>query len=103
MEAMLSRRPAPKHRAPRRRFQWSSRGPLLRAGYVMSATLISVGALAMVVQASLWGVDEIGGASALSLPASSGTGRRVVFDQSEQRVWLVGPSDAVERTYLVSG
>jgi L,D-transpeptidase catalytic domain len=41
-----------------------------------------------------------------SLPAHSGTGRRIVFDISDQRVWLVvaGSSrDAVRRTYLVSG
>jgi hypothetical protein len=40
------------------------------------------------------------------LPASSGTGKRVVFDISDQRVWLVDPAageDEVERTYLVSG
>jgi lipoprotein-anchoring transpeptidase ErfK/SrfK len=37
------------------------------------------------------------------LPAGSGTGRRIVFDQSDQRVWLVGSDSAVERTYLVSG
>jgi len=38
-----------------------------------------------------------------ALPADSGTGRRIVFDQSEQRVWLVNASDKVTRTYLVSG
>lgn len=37
------------------------------------------------------------------LPARSGSGKRVVFDISEQRVWLVGPADRVRRTYLVSG
>jgi hypothetical protein len=37
------------------------------------------------------------------LPAASGEGRRIVFDQSDQRVWLVDDDDAVERTYLVSG
>ena len=37
------------------------------------------------------------------LPAGSGTGRRIVFDQSDQRVWLVGDDSAVERTYRVSG
>jgi lipoprotein-anchoring transpeptidase ErfK/SrfK len=36
-----------------------------------------------------------------SLPAGSGEGRRIVFSQSRQRVWLV--DDEVERTYLVSG
>jgi lipoprotein-anchoring transpeptidase ErfK/SrfK len=37
------------------------------------------------------------------VPAQSGTGRRVVFDMSEQRVWLVGANGTVLRTYLVSG
>jgi len=41
-----------------------------------------------------------------ALPADSGSGRRVVFDMSAQRVWLVdasGGEDEVQRTYLVSG
>lgn len=38
-----------------------------------------------------------------ALPAGSGTGRRVVFDQSAQRVWLVGDHERVRRTYLGSG
>jgi len=33
----------------------------------------------------------------------SGDGRRIVFDQSDQRVWLVDDDGSVERTYLVSG
>lgn len=37
------------------------------------------------------------------LPVASGEGRRIVFDQSDQRVWLVDGEDVVERTYLVSG
>jgi lipoprotein-anchoring transpeptidase ErfK/SrfK len=37
------------------------------------------------------------------LPAGSGVGRRVVFSESAQRVWLVGSGGAVQRTYLVSG
>ena len=37
------------------------------------------------------------------LPSDSGEGRRVVFDMSEQRVWLVDAQDAVRRSYLVSG
>jgi lipoprotein-anchoring transpeptidase ErfK/SrfK len=42
--------------------------------------------------------------SLTALPGDSGTGRRIVFSQSRQRVWLVGakPGD-VQRTYLVSG
>ncbi len=37
------------------------------------------------------------------LPAGSGSGRRIVFDQSDQRVWLIEENNAVERSYLVSG
>jgi lipoprotein-anchoring transpeptidase ErfK/SrfK len=39
-----------------------------------------------------------------ALPAGSGQGRRIVFSQSQQRVWLVDDqTDSVQRTYLVSG
>lgn len=37
------------------------------------------------------------------LPAGSGRGRRVVFSESMQRVWLVDTAEDVVRTYLVSG
>ena len=37
------------------------------------------------------------------LPPGSGKGRRVVFSESQQRVWLVGADGDVQRTYLVSG
>lgn len=37
------------------------------------------------------------------LPAESGEGRRVVFSESQQRVWLVAGRDRVQHTYLVSG
>ncbi len=37
------------------------------------------------------------------VPDDSGDGRRIVFDQSDQRVWLVDDDETVERTYLVSG
>src|SRR5947208_13561911 len=40
------------------------------------------------------------------VPASSGSGRRIVFDMSAQRVWLVdrrSGRDVVVRTYPVSG
>ncbi len=36
-------------------------------------------------------------------PAESGEGRRIVFSQSDQRVWLVEDGEEVDRTYLVSG
>jgi L,D-transpeptidase catalytic domain len=41
--------------------------------------------------------------AAVPLPPDSGTGRRVVFDESDQRVWLVREDGSVARTYLVSG
>jgi hypothetical protein len=37
------------------------------------------------------------------LPPESGHGKRVVFDISAQRVWLVSRHEEVRRTYLVSG
>jgi L,D-transpeptidase-like protein len=42
-------------------------------------------------------------ADAPAVPEDSGAGRRIVFDQSDQRVWLIDEDDEVERTYLVSG
>lgn len=38
-----------------------------------------------------------------ALPADSGRGRRIVFSESRQRVWLVDRAQHVQRTYLVSG
>ena len=39
-----------------------------------------------------------------AVPSDSGSGRRVVFSQHSQRVWLLGAHhDRVKRTYLVSG
>jgi hypothetical protein len=38
-----------------------------------------------------------------ALPAGSGTGKRVVFSEGRQRVWLVEDRRKVVRTYLVSG
>jgi hypothetical protein len=38
-----------------------------------------------------------------ALPPASGHGRRVVFSESAQRVWLVGERGRVLRTYPVSG
>ncbi|HZJ07237.1 MAG TPA: L,D-transpeptidase [Nocardioidaceae bacterium] len=38
-----------------------------------------------------------------ALPRRSGEGRRIVFDMSAQRVWLVSAEDNVRRSYLVSG
>ena len=42
--------------------------------------------------------------SQTAVPVDSGSGRRIVFSQSLQRVWLLGQRpDDVQRTYLVSG
>ena len=59
------------------------------------------------------GSDQQGGKSkdtttnvvdATAVPSDSGSGRRVVFSQHLQRVWLLGSRpDDVRRTYLVSG
>jgi lipoprotein-anchoring transpeptidase ErfK/SrfK len=38
-----------------------------------------------------------------AVPAGSGSGRRIVFSESLQRVWLVDGDDSTQRTYLVSG
>lgn len=38
-----------------------------------------------------------------ALPPASGKGRRIVFSQGRQRVWLVEGTGDVARTYLVSG
>ncbi len=38
-----------------------------------------------------------------ALPNGSGEGRRIVFSETAQRVWLVAATGDVERTYLVSG
>lgn len=38
-----------------------------------------------------------------ALPPGSGTGRRIVFSERRQRVWLVGGSERILRTYLASG
>jgi hypothetical protein len=39
----------------------------------------------------------------IELPADTGWGKRIVFDISDQRVWLVQAGDRVRSTYLVSG
>lgn len=51
------------------------------------------------------GANEVLGRQrrAEQLPPKSGSGKRVVFDMSDQRVWLVDRGDQVRRTYLVSG
>jgi hypothetical protein len=49
------------------------------------------------------GIQSSGPASQTAVPVSSGHGRRIVFSQHLQRVWLLGKTDNVRKTYLVSG
>ena len=39
----------------------------------------------------------------LALPADSGSGRRIVYSKSAQRVWVVEADETVSKTHLVSG
>ena len=49
------------------------------------------------------GTTGAGESDVIAVPPDSGEGRRVVFDMSDQRVWLVREDESVARTYLVSG
>lgn len=55
-----------------------------------------------VVAATTVSRQNTDGRRTTALPADSGTGRRVVFSESEQRVWLVDDGEVL-RSYLVSG
>lgn len=41
--------------------------------------------------------------TALEIPHKSGTGRRIVYSNKFQRVWVVNADDKIIRTFLVSG
>ena len=45
----------------------------------------------------------VSGPDAPPLPANSGSGKRVVYDRSGQRVWAIDKNDRVVRSWLVSG
>jgi hypothetical protein len=47
--------------------------------------------------------DEAAGEEDAPVPSDSGEGRRIVYSNSGQRVWLVEADGAVADTYLVSG
>lgn len=49
------------------------------------------------------GAQEAVDAGQPAVPADSGAGRRVVYSNSQQRVWLVEEDGTVARTHLVSG
>ena len=53
--------------------------------------------------AVLLGPVELAHAQAVGPPPGSGGGRRVVYSNSQQRVWLVEGDERVVRSYLVSG
>ena len=76
------------------------------AAAVVPAQHISVGSAEEDPAQDTTGVDvpvQAAAPTSPAVPARSGHGRRVVFDMSQQRVWLVGPAGRVARTYLVSG
>lgn len=74
--------------------------PLLRtiAGTVALALLATV--LALVAPAPAVAADTL---KRPPVPRHSGTGKRIVYDKSRQRVWLVRADKSVRATYLVSG
>lgn len=76
--------------------------PTARAGATGKATGAPSGADTV---AAAGGAESHAASTEATLvpPARSGSGRRVVFDQSDQRVWLVKANGQVQRTYLVSG
>lgn len=47
--------------------------------------------------------DAVADLSFEAMPANSGDGRRVVYSEIQQRVWLVEDDDTVDLTYPVSG
>ena len=44
-----------------------------------------------------------GSGGSIDVPAGSGSGRRVVYSKTAQRVWIIEVDESVTRTYLVSG
>lgn len=47
--------------------------------------------------------EELEGTAPPSVPADAGTGRRVIYSNSDQRVWMVEEDGTVVDSYLVSG
>jgi len=119
-------RHSPRHRSSRRvrSARWDH-SPL-RASAVLLVVVIAlaVGAFAVLHQSDLSAArndsapstnssfdamaaapaDETkGAADVVPPPAHSGTGKRIVFSQTAQRVWALNARNQVARTYLVSG
>jgi lipoprotein-anchoring transpeptidase ErfK/SrfK len=67
----------------------------------VSDAMATQDATAKQLQLSAKKVDDVKTSDAL--PANSGQGRRIVFSDAAQRVWLVTGGGNVKRTYLVSG
>lgn len=86
-------------------------GPVRLSGYSGPATRIEPGPAGPATPPRDDAAESEGAAQdaaesapvAATLPDDSGTGRRVVFDISAQRVWLVAARGGVRRSYLVSG
>ena len=82
-------------------------GTVTGAGIRAALSAASTGSGAVTADDAKFGrSDEVRrqlAAAALEVPLDSGVGRRVVFDQAAQRVWLVREDGEVRRTYAVSG
>ncbi|WP_121804539.1 L,D-transpeptidase [Nocardioides mangrovicus] len=76
---------------------------MLRAERAMSTATPQRAGVAVEASARHEATDQDGSTATVALPAGSGAGKRVVFDMSDQRVWLVGANGSVVRSYLVSG
>lgn len=72
---------------------------LLACGSVSIAGA-SAGVVPTDIVVSAAGEDAV---SSVSLPLDSGSGRRLVYANSLQRVWVVSASGSVVRTFLVTG
>jgi hypothetical protein len=67
---------------------------VLRDGSVVLSPFEEFGNVAV----GLAGRDDV-----VPVPAQSGIGRRIVYSNSQQRVWLIGEAEDIVDTYLVSG
>ena len=65
--------------------------------------LVRLAAVLVVVASLITTVTPLPATAEPGVPADSGRGRRIVYDRSAQRVWLVRADRTVRDTYLVSG
>lgn len=75
-------------------------GPSSKVAKIEAAT---PGFAARRAQAALPAATAAAPGTVPALPAASGAGRRIVYSNSAQRVWLVNADETVHRSYLVSG